>query len=136
MLVGICLFDGKWAVPIIRGRTGDGPRVPSPGFRPFRLATADVDARHRRITFESTGITTKRRTGAALDLVVAGRLTIPDVTQPVTAPVHVEVANGQLIASGRFAIKQTAFGIKPISVGGVVAVKDTLDIAFSIAARP
>jgi len=93
-------------------------------------------ARHRRITFESTGITTKRRTGAALDLVVAGRLTIRDVTQPVTAPVHVEVANGQLIASGRFAIKQTAFGIEPISVGGVVAVKDTLDIAFSIAARP
>ncbi|PYR55641.1 MAG: hypothetical protein DMF85_19025 [Acidobacteria bacterium] len=107
----------------------------------FRAPTSPLTidrrcSRRCRITFESTGITTKRRTGAALDLVVAGRLTIRDVTQPVTAPVHVEVADGQSIASGRFAIKQTAFGIKPISVGGVVAVKDTLDIAFSIAARP
>ena len=30
---------------------------------------------------------------------------------------------------------QTAFGIKPISIGGVVSVKDTLDITFSIAVR-
>lgn len=92
-------------------------------------------ARYPRITFESTAVTVRRRDGAALDTVIAGRLTIRDATQPVTAPVHVELANGTLTASGRFAIKQTAFGIKPISVGGVVAVKDALDIAFSIAAR-
>jgi hypothetical protein len=39
-----------------------------------------------------------------------------------------------LSASGRFEIKQSAFGMKPISVGGVVSVKDTLDIDFSIVA--
>jgi hypothetical protein len=39
-----------------------------------------------------------------------------------------------LTATGRFSVTQSAFGIKPISVGGVVAVKDALDIEFSIAA--
>ena len=92
-------------------------------------------ARYPRITFESTGVTTKRRDGAMLDIVVAGRLTIRDTTQPVTAPVRVELRGRELTANGRFAIKQTAFGIKPISIGGVVAVKDALDIAFSITAR-
>src|SRR5437879_1528450 len=81
------------------------------------------------------GVTTKRRDGTMLDVVVAGRLTIRDTTQPVTAPVRVELRGRELTANGRFAIKQTAFGIKPISIGGVVAVKDALDIAFSITAR-
>ena len=94
-------------------------------------------ARFPRITFESTNITitTKRQEGATLDVVVAGRLTIRDVTRPASAPVHVELAVGSLIANGRFAVTQSEFGIKPISVGGVVAVKDKLDIAFSITAQ-
>jgi hypothetical protein len=47
----------------------------------------------------------------------------------------VELAGSSLIANGRFAVRQTEFGIKPISVGGVVAVKDKLEIAFSITAQ-
>ena len=92
-------------------------------------------AHHPRITFESTAVTLKSRRGPLLDLVIAGRLTIRGVTQPLTAPVRVEIADNALTATGRFAIKQSAFGIKPVSVGGVVAVKDALDIDFSIAAR-
>ena len=92
-------------------------------------------ARYPRITFESTGVTTKRRDQTTLEAVVAGRLTIRDTTQPVTVPVRAELGGRELTANGRFAIKQTAFGIKPISVAGVVAVKDELDIAFSISAR-
>lgn len=92
-------------------------------------------ARFPRITFESTNVTNKRREGATLDVVVAGRLTIRDVTRPVSVPVHVELGDRSLMANGRFAVRQTEFDIKPISVSGVVAVKDTLDIAFSIAAQ-
>jgi polyisoprenoid-binding protein YceI len=92
-------------------------------------------ARFPRITFESTNVTTKRQEGATLDVVVAGRLTIRDVTRPASAPVHVQLGGGSLIANGRFAVTQTEFGIKPISVGGAVAVKDKLDIAFSITAQ-
>jgi polyisoprenoid-binding protein YceI len=91
-------------------------------------------ARHPKITYESAGVTLKSRRGNVLDLSVTGQLTIRDVTQPVTVPVRVELADGGLSANGHFEIKQSAFGIKPISVGGVVAVKDTLGIDFSIVA--
>lgn len=86
------------------------------------------------ILFESTSVTAK---GAlpALDLTVAGRMTIHGVTRPVTAPVAVKVDGATLTATGRFQIKQTDFGIKPISIGGVVKVKDELAITFTVVAR-
>jgi polyisoprenoid-binding protein YceI len=92
-------------------------------------------AHHPRITYESTAIILKSRRATLLDLVVTGQLTIRDVSQPVTVPVRVDVADSALTATGHFSIKQSAFGIKPISVGGVVAVKDALEIDFSISAK-
>jgi polyisoprenoid-binding protein YceI len=91
-------------------------------------------ARYPRITYESTSVVVKNRTESQLDLNVAGRLMIRDVTEPVVVPVRVALSGTSLTATGRITIKQSAFGIKPISVGGVVAVKDTLDIDFSISA--
>ena len=40
----------------------------------------------------------------------------------------------RLTATGKFVIKQTDFGITPISVGGVVKVKNELNITFTIVA--
>ncbi len=89
---------------------------------------------HPSISFESTSVTAK---GAlpSLELSVAGRLTIRGTARPVTAPVAVRVDGTTLTATGTFKIKQTEFGIKPVSVGGVVKVKDELTITFTIAAR-
>ncbi|MET0168534.1 MAG: YceI family protein [Vicinamibacterales bacterium] len=92
-------------------------------------------ARYPRITFESTGVTGGQPGAQALDVVVAGQLTIRDVTRPVSVPVHVQLGDHSLNASGHFSVRQTEFGIKPISVGGAVAVKDRLDITFSLAAQ-
>lgn len=85
------------------------------------------------IAFESTSVTGK---GAApsLDLTVTGKLTIRDTTRSITAPVAVKVDGAMLSVTGKFSIKQTEFGIKPVSVGGVVKVKDELTITFTIAA--
>ena len=83
------------------------------------------------IIFESISVTGKG-VPPALDLVVTGRMTIHGVTKPVTAPVSVKAGGRSVTAGGRFVIKQTDFGIKPISIGGVVKVKDELAIAFSI----
>jgi hypothetical protein len=47
----------------------------------------------------------------------------------------VKIAGAALTAVGRFTVKQTDFGIKPVSVGGVVSVKDVIAIAFEISAR-
>ena len=90
--------------------------------------------RFPQITYESTTVTVKNRRDNVLELNVEGQLTIRDVTRAVVAPVHVELSGDGLSANGRFEIKQTAFGIKPVSVAGVVSVKDTLDLQFSIAA--
>lgn len=92
-------------------------------------------SRYPRITFDSTEVTVTRRQPDSLDARVSGRLTIRDVTRPVTIPVSVQFAGDGLTARGRLTIKQTEFNIKPISVAGVVTVKDALDISFSIAAR-
>jgi polyisoprenoid-binding protein YceI len=90
--------------------------------------------RYPAITFESTSVTAKG-SGAALDLSITGRLTIRGKTQTVTAPVAVKIADDRLTATGKFVIKQTDYGITPISVGGVVKVKNELNIAFTIVAR-
>jgi polyisoprenoid-binding protein YceI len=92
-------------------------------------------AHHPRITYESRGVTLKDRQGSVLNLSMTGQLTIRDVMRDVTAPVRVELGETDLAATGRFSIKQSEFGIKPISIGGVVAVKDALEIEFSIVAR-
>src|SRR5256885_6887692 len=79
------------------------------------------------ITFESTSVS------ATND--VAGKLTIHGVTRPIAARVTLKVDGPTLTATGRFAIKQTEFGMKPVSVGGRVKEKDDLNITFTIAAR-
>ena len=90
--------------------------------------------RYPSIAFESTSVTV-RGTRAALELSVTGRLTIHGRTQTVTAPVSVKIAGDRLTSTGTFVIKQTDFGITPISVGGVVKVKNELNITFAIGAR-
>jgi polyisoprenoid-binding protein YceI len=90
--------------------------------------------RYPAITFESTSITAKG-SAAALDLSVTGRLTIRGRTQSVTAPVAVRLAGDRLTATGKFVVKQTDYGITPISVGGLVKVKNELNITFTIVAR-
>jgi polyisoprenoid-binding protein YceI len=92
-------------------------------------------ARFPSIRFESTNVTVKSQTSTALDLIVAGRVTLRDVTRAVTAPVHVVLGTGSLTADGSFSIKQSDFGITPISVAGAVAVKDALAISFTVLAR-
>jgi polyisoprenoid-binding protein YceI len=111
---------------------GDAPKV-----QDAMMSEKVLDAAHHpQVTFDSTGVTLNSRRGTMLDLVVIGQLTIRDVSRLVTVPVLADVSDGALTATGRFSIKQSAFGIKPISVGGVVTVKDTLGIDFSISAKP
>jgi polyisoprenoid-binding protein YceI len=90
--------------------------------------------RYPSITFESTAVS-GRGPAATLDLQITGNLTIRGTTKPVRAATTAKIDGDSLTATGRFVIKQTDFGIKPISVGGVVKVKDELSIAFTIVAR-
>jgi polyisoprenoid-binding protein YceI len=86
------------------------------------------------ITFDSTAVS-GRGSASALDLQITGNLTIRGTTKPVRAATSVKIEGDTLTATGKFAIKQTDFGIKPISVGGAVKVKDELAMTFTIVAR-
>jgi polyisoprenoid-binding protein YceI len=60
---------------------------------------------------------------------VSGQLTLHNATKPVS--VHVQLLEGRYV--GTATIKQTDFGIQPVSAGGgTVKVKDELKIDFSI----
>lgn len=92
-------------------------------------------ARYPTIAFESTQIEVKRHSADTLDLIVTGRLALHGATRIVSAPVSVRADEGGIVATGRFPVKQTDFSIKPVTVGGVVSVKDAVTISFTIAGR-
>ena len=64
--------------------------------------------------------------------VVKGNLTLHGQAHPVSATVHKQ-GNAYV---GRCRFKQTTFGIHPVSVGGVVKVKDELEIQFLVVPAP
>jgi polyisoprenoid-binding protein YceI len=116
--------------------TGKGePADDVPKVQQVMLSEQVLDAqRYPKIVFESTSVSRKGGT-TTLDLLVAGKLTLRDVTRPLTSPVTVHLDGNTFTATGEFALKQTDYGIKPISVGGVVAVRDALKITFTIVGR-
>ena len=84
-------------------------------------------SRYPEIVFKSTSAT---RTAEG-QWRVEGTLTLRGVTKPVAA----NVAKKGDVYTGQAVIRQTAFGIKPISAGGgTVKVKDELGITFHIVA--
>jgi polyisoprenoid-binding protein YceI len=88
----------------------------------------DVE-RYPQVFFASTSV---EKAGAAA-WSVRGTLTLHGRTQPLT--MTVEQRNG--VYRGSVEFKQSAFGIKPVSVGGgAVRVKDQVKIQFEIALSP
>jgi polyisoprenoid-binding protein YceI len=110
---------------------GDVPKV-----QQAMVGAECLDAgRFPAIRFVSRAVTVKARAGNAFDVVVRGDLTVHGVSHELAVPVHVVLGDGSLSATGRTRIRQTAFGHKPISVGGVVKVEDELVIDWRIEAR-
>lgn len=88
------------------------------------------------ITFAATGTDSIAPIGAgAWSAHVTGDLTIRDVTRPVVLPVTLRLEGRRLAATGEVEIRQTDFGIEPVSVGlGAIKVADALDVSFAIIA--
>lgn len=91
--------------------------------------------RYRTITFASTSVALNNQAGTTLDVMVTGQLTLHNVTRPITVPITVRLEGNTLTATGRFPVKQTDYGMKPVSVGGVVSVKDAVNVSFTIVGR-
>lgn len=90
------------------------------------VGTQVLDVQHYpTITFASTSISITEHSETTLDATVTGQLTIRGVTHTISVPVTVRLDGNTL----------TAYGIKPVSVGGVVSVKDTVNVSFTVAGR-
>ena len=92
-------------------------------------------ARFPTVVFESRGVAGKALGGAAYELQLQGELSLHGQTRTVALPLRVELTAGRLVATGRTKLRQSDYGIRPISVAGVVKVKDELTIDFAIVAR-
>ena len=90
-------------------------------------------ARYPHVTFRSTSVSGVAGPGG-WELKVRGDLTLHGVTRALEVPVHVTQSADGLRATGRTVIRHTDFGMKPVSVAGVVKVKNELILEFDIAA--
>lgn len=113
---------------------GEPPQdVPKVQARMLGPDVLDV-ARFPKIDFASTGAAPKRVSEGSYDLLLSGRLTLHGVTRDVRVPARVEIREGRLRAQGKTTFRQSEFGISPVSVGGVVKVKDAVVLEFDVVA--
>jgi polyisoprenoid-binding protein YceI len=96
-------------------------------------------ARHPEATFESTSITVTRIVEGRYKARIVGDLTLHGATRKglwIMAQVIVSGESGELRARGEFALKQTEFGIKPVSVAaGALKLKDEVKLTFDLVGR-
>jgi polyisoprenoid-binding protein YceI len=93
-------------------------------------------ARFPEITFTSRAVKGTVKGPGTYALTVSGDLTLHGATRAVELPLEVTVEAETLTTTGRFALSQTDYGMKPVSVAGVVNVKNEVAIEFRIVARP
>jgi polyisoprenoid-binding protein YceI len=112
-------------------RRADVPKVQAAMVGPDCL---DV-GRFPEIRFVSSTIGAKASAGGGFEVTVHGTLTLHGVSRQVTVPLHVAVGDDRLSATGTLALEQTDYGIKPISVAGVVKVKNEVRIELTLVAH-
>jgi polyisoprenoid-binding protein YceI len=95
-------------------------------------------ARFPTVAFSSRRVAITSQTTGAADVVIDGDLTVHGTTRPVTVRARVTLDGGRLVtARGSFVMKQTDFGMVPVTAGGgTIRVKDELEIQFVLRTRP
>jgi polyisoprenoid-binding protein YceI len=119
---------------VVRGEKeppGDAPKVEA-AMRGEKLLEV---ARFPAITFRSRGVTARPAGPGKWALEVAGDLTVHGVTRAVTLPMAAALQDGALSVEGRTTLRHDWFGLKPISVAGVVKVKNEIAVAYGFVAR-
>jgi polyisoprenoid-binding protein YceI len=101
----------------------------------MRAEVLEVD-KHPEITFKSTSISASRVDEGKYQTKISGDLTLHGTTRNITFDTFVTFYEASLRAQGQFSIKQSSYGIKPVSVaGGTIKVKDELKFSFDIVAN-
>jgi len=87
-----------------------------------------------RVTFRSAKVEGRETATGIYDLRVTGELTLHGVTRSTLVPMRVEVSGDTLMAMGSLVVRHTDFGLAPVSVAGVVKVRNEIAINFKIEA--
>ena len=91
-------------------------------------------ARFPQVSFRSSRVEGRETAPGHRELEVTGELSVHGMARTVTVPVTVETKGGSLTATGRLTIRHRDHGLSPVSVAGVVKVKDEIAVDFAIAA--
>jgi len=94
-------------------------------------------ARFPSIRFRSREVAAKRLSPDLYELLITGELSLHGVTKTMTVvPIRLEARGDTLTGTGKMVVKQTEFGIEPVSAaGGLVQVEDEVTVSFRIVAR-
>jgi len=93
-------------------------------------------ARFPEVVFEASNPSLSKGGEALYWANLTGTLTLHGVTQPQQVTAQVTVSGDQLRASGEFNVRQSGYGIKPVSVaGGTMKIKDDVKVTFDFVAR-
>lgn len=94
-------------------------------------------SKYPEIVFKSSSVSASKTAEGQYQARISGDITLHGVSRPLTITAQLEFADKILRAKGAFALKQSVFGIKPVSVaGGTIKVKDELKFTFEIVAHP
>jgi polyisoprenoid-binding protein YceI len=89
------------------------------------------------ISFKSNGVSATKTGEGQYQARISGEISLHGVSRPLTITARLEFGDKVLHAKGDFALKQSNFGIKPVSVaGGTIKVKDEVKFVFDIVAHP
>ncbi len=90
------------------------------------------------VAFQSRRVSVVIGAAGSAAVTIDGDMTLHGKTRPMTVRASASIdASGAVTATGAFTLKQTDFGIVPVTVaGGTIRVKDDIDIQFVLKASP
>ncbi len=95
----------------------------------------EVDT-YPEIRFSSTEVSGAAPGVASFRARIKGTLALHGTTHPEEIEALVNIMGDRLTASGQFVVRQSDYGIKPVSIaGGTLRLKDEIDLSFDIVAR-
>ena len=101
----------------------------------MRKDVLEVDS-YPEITFTSTEVTGAAPGAGSFRVTIKGTLTLHGVSHPQQIDAQVNVMGDRLTANGQCTVRQSDYGIKPVSIaGGTLKLKDEIDLSFDIVAR-
>jgi polyisoprenoid-binding protein YceI len=95
-------------------------------------------ARYPKIVFQSRRVSVTAPAADSASVLIEGDMTLHGTTRPIAIRATVSrESGGRVSARGSFTLKQTEFGIEPVTaLGGTIRAKDELDIRFLLRASP